>query len=166
MHNSHDLGVKTKNYNWYFTSFDKGGIFCFLTPCLILVMLLITCCRLLIREMRFTRLHAWMLVIRVVGNVCVYAVLCPFDALLGEAIDDLRAGTDGRCRNGCHGDAGRECAMSGRLHVSEQFVRGNRVTRDFLPRGDPRGNVFRCIFVVVLPNDSGWENGIFHYAAG
>ncbi|MFR7879056.1 MAG: hypothetical protein ACLU4J_23135, partial [Butyricimonas paravirosa] len=29
MHNSHDLEVKTKYYNWYFTSFDKRGIFCF-----------------------------------------------------------------------------------------------------------------------------------------
>ena len=62
------------------------SLFSFLTPYLISVMLLITCCRLSIKEMRFTRLHAWMLVVQVVGSVCVYAVLCPLDALLGEAM--------------------------------------------------------------------------------
>ena len=43
----------------------------------------------------------------------------PFGCLVGRGYDDLRAGSDGRGRNGCHGDAGREGAMSGRLHVSE-----------------------------------------------
>ena len=62
------------------------SLFSFLTPYLISVMLLITCCRLSIREMRFTRLHAWMLAIQVVGSVLVYGILSPFDSLLGEAM--------------------------------------------------------------------------------
>lgn len=62
------------------------SLFSFLTPYLISVMLLITCCRLSIREMRFTRLHAWMLTIQVVGSVLVYGILSPFDSLLGEAM--------------------------------------------------------------------------------
>ena len=62
------------------------SLFSFLTPYLISVMLLITCCRLSIREMRFTRLHAWMLAIQVFGSVFVYGVLRFFDPLLGEAM--------------------------------------------------------------------------------
>lgn len=95
------------------------SLFSFLTPYLISVMLLITCCRLSIKEMRFTRLHAWMLVVQVVGSVCVYAVLCPFDALLGEAMMICVLAPTAVAATGCHGDAGRECVMFGRLHVSE-----------------------------------------------
>lgn len=62
------------------------NLFAFLTPYLISVMLLITCCRLSIREMRFTRLHAWMLVIQVVGSVVVYGAICCFDRVLAEAM--------------------------------------------------------------------------------
>ena len=62
------------------------NLFAFLTPYLISVMLLITCCRLSIREMRFTRLHAWMLMVQVFGSVIVYGVLCYFDRVLAEAM--------------------------------------------------------------------------------
>ena len=41
-------------------------------------------------------------------------------------------------------------------------MRGNRVTCDFLSRGDARGNVFRCVFMVRLP--AGWA--VVTFAAG
>ena len=41
-------------------------------------------------------------------------------------------------------------------------MRGNRVTRDLLSRGDPRGNVFQCVFMVRLP--AGWA--VVTFAAG
>lgn len=62
------------------------SLFSFLTPYLISVMLFITCCRLSIREMRFTPLHFWMLVIQVFGCILVYGLLYPFDPLLAEAM--------------------------------------------------------------------------------
>ena len=62
------------------------NLFAFLTPYLISVMLLITCCRLSIREMRFTRLHAWMLAIQVFGSLAVYGAICCFDRVLAEAM--------------------------------------------------------------------------------
>lgn len=85
------------------------SLFSFLTPYLISVMLLITCCRLSIKEMRFTRLHAWMLVVQVVGSVCVYAVLCPFDALLGEAMMICVLAPTAVGRDGLSRGAWREC---------------------------------------------------------
>lgn len=60
--------------------------FSYLTPYLISVMLLITFCRLSIREMRFTRLHAWLLVIQVFGSILVYGVLCCFDRVLAQSM--------------------------------------------------------------------------------
>lgn len=62
------------------------NLFAFLTPYLISIMLLITCCRLSIREMRFTRLHAWMLAIQVFGSLVVYGAICCFDRVLAEAM--------------------------------------------------------------------------------
>lgn len=62
------------------------SLFSFLTPYLISVMLLITCCRLSIKEMRFTGYTHGCLWFRSWVACACTPVLCPFDALLGEAM--------------------------------------------------------------------------------
>lgn len=58
----------------------------FLTPYLIFTMLLITYCKLSFRELKFTRLHMWLLIIQVLGSILVYIPLYFFDPLLAEGI--------------------------------------------------------------------------------
>jgi len=70
-----------------------GGVFpsffrelSFLTPYLISCMLLLTYCRLAFREMRFSRMHAWMLGVQLAGSVVVYGTCVWFDSLLAEGV--------------------------------------------------------------------------------
>lgn len=58
----------------------------FLTPYLIFTMLLVTYCRLSLREINFTRLHLWLLVIQIFGSGVLYGVLQYFDPLLAEGL--------------------------------------------------------------------------------
>lgn len=56
----------------------------FLTPYLIFSMLLVTYCKLSFRELKFTRLHVWLLLIQIVGSFLVYTLLAWFNPLLAE----------------------------------------------------------------------------------
>lgn len=56
----------------------------FLTPYLIFFMLLITYCKLSIRNMRISPLHFWLLVIQVFGSLLIYYVLLPLDSMVAE----------------------------------------------------------------------------------
>lgn len=71
----------------------SGGLFnpffsqlAVVTPYLIFCMLLVTYCRLAFRDMKFSRLHLWLLGVQVIGSFVVYALLVPFDPLLAEGL--------------------------------------------------------------------------------
>lgn len=55
------------------------------TPYLIAIMLLITYCNITLKDIRFTRLHVWLILIQVVGSICVYLVLYPFNEIVAQA---------------------------------------------------------------------------------
>ena len=50
----------------------------FLTPYLIAVMLLITYCDISLKDIHFTRLHLWLILIQVFGSIAVYLRTCPY----------------------------------------------------------------------------------------
>lgn len=56
----------------------------FLTPYLISTMLFITYCKLSVRDLRFSRLHIWLLFFQLVGSVVVYASLAWWDSVVAE----------------------------------------------------------------------------------
>lgn len=82
--------VKRRIKPWMLPIAMLGGIFChdfiekiaFLSPYLIFTMLLITFCKITIREFRVTRLSWSLLVIQVLGSLIVYFALLPF----GDAV--------------------------------------------------------------------------------
>jgi bile acid:Na+ symporter, BASS family len=57
--------------------------FC-LVPYLLFAMLLLTFCKVSFRELRFEKLHFWLLLIQVVGSVLSFALLYPFSKYLAE----------------------------------------------------------------------------------
>ena len=59
-------------------------IISFLTPYLIFIMLLVTYCKLSLRNMNLSPLHAWLLGIQVIGSLLIYALLYSFDPLVAE----------------------------------------------------------------------------------
>lgn len=56
----------------------------FLTPYLIVVMLLITYCNISFREIRFSRLHFWLICIQVLGSIGVYLLLLPAHPIVAQ----------------------------------------------------------------------------------
>lgn len=58
--------------------------FFFLVPYLLFAMLLLTFCKVSFRELRFERLHFWLLLIQVIGSVLSFVVLYPFSKYLAE----------------------------------------------------------------------------------
>lgn len=56
----------------------------FLTPYLIFSMLFITYCKLSFRELKFSSLHLWLLLIQIAGSILVYGMLVWFDPLLAQ----------------------------------------------------------------------------------
>lgn len=56
----------------------------FLTPYLIFSMLFITYCKLSFRDLKFSRLHLWLLLIQMVGCLVVYGTLVWFDPIVAE----------------------------------------------------------------------------------
>lgn len=59
-------------------------IISFLTPYLIFIMLLVTYCKLSLRNMNLSPLHAWLLGIQVIGSLLIYVLLYFFDPLVAE----------------------------------------------------------------------------------
>lgn len=60
------------------------GELSFLTPYLIAIMLLITYCGISFRELHFTRLHLWLIVIQVAGSIVVYLLLLPLNHIVAQ----------------------------------------------------------------------------------
>lgn len=56
----------------------------FLTPYLIFSMLFITYCKLSFQDLKFSRLHLWLLAIQIVGCLVVYYALVWFDPIVAE----------------------------------------------------------------------------------
>ena len=56
----------------------------FLTPYLIFSMLLITYCKLSLRNMNISPLHFWLLLIQIFGSLLVYYFLLPLDSMIAE----------------------------------------------------------------------------------
>lgn len=64
--------------------YDFFYLLSFLTPWLIFSMLFITYCKLSFRDLKFSRLHIWLLLIQVVGCLLVYAGLVWFDPVVAQ----------------------------------------------------------------------------------
>lgn len=58
----------------------------FLTPYLIFTMLLLTFCKISIRQMRPQRLHLWLLVIQMAGSVAVYFAMLPLGSMVAQGV--------------------------------------------------------------------------------
>ncbi len=56
----------------------------FLTPCLIFTMLLLTFCKVPFHDLRFKRVHGWLLLVQLGGAVLVYLMLSPLNLLAAE----------------------------------------------------------------------------------
>lgn len=61
------------------------NILAFLTPYLIAIMLLITYCNISFKEIRFTKLHLWLILIQVIGAVVFYYLLYPIHPIIAQA---------------------------------------------------------------------------------
>lgn len=57
----------------------------FITPYLIAVMLLITYCNISLKEIRFSRLHLWLILIQVFASIAAYLVIAPFSHIIAQA---------------------------------------------------------------------------------
>jgi BASS family bile acid:Na+ symporter len=60
------------------------GQLAFLTPYLIAVMLLITYCNISFRDIRFSRLHLWLICIQIFGGIGVYLLLRPLNPVVAQ----------------------------------------------------------------------------------
>ena len=56
----------------------------FLTPYLIFCMLFITYCKLSFRDLRFSPLHYWLILIQLVGCLSIYGVLAGVNPVVAE----------------------------------------------------------------------------------
>lgn len=56
----------------------------FMTPYLIFSMLFITYCKLSFRDLHFSRLHGWLLLVQVIGCLLVYGILVWFNPVVAE----------------------------------------------------------------------------------
>lgn len=60
------------------------GSLAFLTPYLIFVMLFLTYCNLKLKEIRFSKLHIWLISIQIVGSITLFFVFRPFSLTLAQ----------------------------------------------------------------------------------
>jgi len=74
------------------TAMILGGIFysfftrfAFITPYLIFIMLFLTYCNLSIQNIRFTRMHFWLILIQIIGSLTIYFLLRPLNLVLAQA---------------------------------------------------------------------------------
>jgi len=65
----------------FYKFFDRLS---FLTPYLIFVMLFLTYCNLKMTDIRFSKLHAWLIAIQVLGSLVVYFLLSPINVILAQ----------------------------------------------------------------------------------
>lgn len=56
----------------------------FLTPYLIVAMLFITYCNISLKDIKFSRLHLWLILIQIVGSIAVYLLLLPVNPVIAQ----------------------------------------------------------------------------------
>ena len=56
----------------------------FLTPYMLFVMLLLTFCKISLKDIRFHPAHIWLLLIQLIGSIGLYYLLLPFDAVIAQ----------------------------------------------------------------------------------
>lgn len=67
-------------FHSYLSSFE------FLTPYLIFVMLFFTYTKIEWKEIRFTKMHFWLLVIQILGSICVYLTISIFNLTVAQGV--------------------------------------------------------------------------------
>lgn len=66
--------------------YKQVGIFTFIIPYLIFIMLFLTYIKISLKEIQFTRLHLWLLLIQLVGSVAVYLIISPVNQILAQGV--------------------------------------------------------------------------------
>lgn len=56
----------------------------FLTPYLIVAMLFITYCNISFKDIKFTRLHLWLIIIQIAGSILIYLLLLPLNPIVAQ----------------------------------------------------------------------------------
>ncbi len=64
--------------------YNLFGAIAFLTPYLIFAMLFLTYCKLRLSEIRLSPLHAWLLLIQILGSIAVFLALKPFNVTVAQ----------------------------------------------------------------------------------
>ncbi|MFZ4581926.1 MAG: transporter, partial [Paludibacter sp.] len=62
------------------------SVLAFLIPYLIFVMLLFTYTKLSLKNIHFTKMHLWLIVVQIAGSVGVYFVLNPINTILAQGV--------------------------------------------------------------------------------
>lgn len=62
------------------------GIFTVIIPYLIFIMLLFTYVKLSWSQIRFTKMHAWLISIQVLGSIVIYHIINPFNPILAQGV--------------------------------------------------------------------------------
>lgn len=60
------------------------SVLSFLTPYLIAIMLFFTYCNISIKDIRFSRLHLWLILIQILGSIIIYLLLLPIHPILAQ----------------------------------------------------------------------------------
>jgi BASS family bile acid:Na+ symporter len=63
-----------------------AGMLAFTAPYLIAVMLFFTYCNINFRDIRFSRLHLWLILVQVSGSIIAYLLLAPVNTVLAQGI--------------------------------------------------------------------------------
>ncbi len=66
--------------------YNYVSVFAFLIPYLIFIMLLFTYTKLSISNIRFTKMHVWLISIQIIGSILVYFALKPINSTLAQGI--------------------------------------------------------------------------------
>lgn len=62
------------------------GMLSFLTPTLIFCMLFLTFCKISPKQMRFSRLHVWLLLVQLGGSLLIYGAVAPFNEEVAQGL--------------------------------------------------------------------------------
>lgn len=66
--------------------YNQVGKLSFIIPSLIFTMLLLTYIKISLKDIQFTRLHLWLLLIQLIGSMSVYLLISPMNHILAQGI--------------------------------------------------------------------------------
>ncbi len=66
--------------------YNQVGKLTFIIPYLIFTMLLLTYIKISLKDIHFTRLHLWLLLIQLVGSIAVYLIISPMNQILAQGV--------------------------------------------------------------------------------